>query len=198
MDEIDKRYKSFLSSWETTFREIPSILSILSSHPELCSRINLLKTFHLDHLYKIQYDYISLISRFDHPIESSFFKDYYVPIEDDSYDFFIDMSKTSFPIIYVSYFQFEPQHWYKVTLFRNINELLHSAGKSSFDMEKHFEEFWRNKHDLVHKKVNQRLLLEEFNKVQTLPIEKNSLFDHIRICLGIVILQYFGCVTYNF
>ncbi len=176
MDEIDKRYKTFLSKWGNAFGQIPSILSILRSYPELSSRINFAKSLNLDHLHKIQFEYISLISRFDHPIEASFFKEYHVPIEEDSYDYFIDMSTKGFSIFLISYFQFEPQHWYRSIIFKDVIELINSIDKSSFNIEKHFEEFRRKKRKLVNKKVEQRELLEESIKTLVLPIKENDLF----------------------
>ncbi len=175
MDEIGKRYRSFLSSWETAFCQIPSIINILSSYPELCTRINFIKHLNLDRLHKIQLEWISLVYRFDHPIETSFFKEYHVPIEEDSYDFFVDLSCKSFSIFLVSYFQLEPQHWYKTTVFSDINELIHSASNNSFNPEKHFEVFWLKQRLLVNKKVERRELLEKQSNAQGPPINKNDL-----------------------
>ncbi len=176
MNDDFRRYMQFLNSWEPVFRKIPSILNIVSSYPELCSRINFVKPLNFDHLHRIQFEWISLISRFNHPIETSFFKEYYVPIEEDSYDYFIDMSCKGFPVFFVSYFQLEPQHWYKIIVFSDINELINFTGKRSFYLDKHFEEFRLKKREMVNKKVEQRELLEKPDKRQILPIKKNDLF----------------------
>ncbi len=177
MDDAIKRYESFLSSWGSVFRKIPSILNLLSSYPELCSKINFLKPLNLDHLHEIQFEWISLISRFENPIERRFFKEYHVPVEKDSYDFFIDMSSKSLPVFRIDYFAFEPQHWYKTIVFSNINELIKSMDNDSFDLNTHFKIFWLKNRELVNKKVEQRELMGSLGNKTILPIKKNDLFN---------------------
>ncbi len=177
MDEATKRYESFLCSWGSVFRKIPSMLNLLSSYPELCSKINFQKPLNTDHLHEIQFEWISLISRFDNPIERRFFKEYHVPVEKDSYDFFIDMSSKSLPVFRIDYFAFEPRHWYETIVFSDINELIEAIDTDSFDLNMHFKIFRYRKREQVNRKVEQRELMGSSGNKTILPIEKNDLFN---------------------
>ncbi len=176
MNDDFRRYERFLNSWEHVFREIPSILNLISSYPELCSKINFLKPLNLDHLHEIHFEWISLISRFEHPIERSFFKEYHVPVEKDSYDYFIDMSSKSLPLFKIDYFAFEPRHWYETIVFSDINELIQSIDNDSFDINTHFKIFSYRQREQVNRKVEQRELMGSSGDKTILPIERNELF----------------------
>ena len=175
MNESTKRYENFLSSWGPVFQRIPSILNILSSYPELCKKIKFLSPRNLDHLHDIQKEWISVISRFDNPIETSFFKEYHVPVEKDSYDYFIDLSSDRLSIFLLNFYQSEPYHWYKSIVFNDVNELMNALHIGSFDVVAHFKEFWIHQRLLVNDKVEHSELLLDPDKWKKHKIKRNEL-----------------------
>lgn len=174
MNEPTNRYENFLSSWEPVFQRIPSILNILSSYPELCKKIKFLSPRNLDHLHDIQKEWISVISRFDNPIETSFFKEYHVPVEKDSYDYFIDLSSDRLPIFLLNFYQSEPYHWYRSIVFNDVNELMNALHIGSFDVVAHFKEFWLEERFLVNQKIEHSELMQSQDNWEKFSIKKSE------------------------
>ncbi len=178
MNEPTKRYENFLTSWEPAFQRVPSILNILSSYPELCKRINFLSPRSLDHMHEIQQEWLSLIYRFENPVDKSFFKAYYVPVEKDSYNYYIDLSSDGLSIFFLNYYQSEPSHWYKSIVFYDVNELMNALHIGCFDVEEHFKEFWQKVRVVVNQKVEHSELLQHPDNSRKLSFKNSELFVH--------------------
>ena len=97
-------FENFLQEWGLKFNQIPFILNYISSYPELASRLQNFHALSSEGLRESQLEWISLVSQLNSPVEKDFFKLYWVPIQSDSYDYFIDLSSASLPIFETNYF----------------------------------------------------------------------------------------------
>lgn len=119
-----KIWNSFLKDWGNQYINTKHILSYLNSYPEVLSNIKLTDIHKPDSIDAEHIEWLWLLSRFTHPIDIDFFKPYYVPIQKNSIDYFIDISDEKFPIFEIHYFFYEPYQWYKKYLVEDITELL--------------------------------------------------------------------------
>lgn len=175
--EKKKLFESFLTDWKVNFSKIPSVLKYLSSYPEITEKLDAFEPFNIDYLNDSQLEWVSLVAQFDNPIETDFFKDYWVPIQKDGYDYFIDLSSDSLPLFEVHYFFFEPYRWYKKYIFKDLSQFLIDIDKSSFKIENHFKELEYNKWSEINDFFRERDELGFSGKLELDPIEKESLFS---------------------
>jgi hypothetical protein len=179
MKYIDKQilFKSFLKEWGLKFNQIPFILNYISSYPELTSKLEDFHPLSSEEIKESQLEWVSLVSQFDRDIEKVFFKPYWVPIQIDSYEYFIDLSSHSLPIFSSEYFFFEPYRWYKKYLFKNITEFLSSVDDHSISLQDQLitndKERWAD----VDQLFNERNKLGFDGKIALSPIDKYYLFD---------------------
>lgn len=187
-------FDKFLIGWGKQFRNIPAILKYLTSYPEIESKLKDFFPLDLADLNNSQLEWISLVAQFDNPIETDFFKDYWVPIQKDGYDYFIDLSSESLPLFEAHYFFFEPYRWYKKYIFKDLSQFLIDIDKSSFNIESHFKELDNERWSEVTNFFNERDKLGFEGKLELDPIEKESLFKE-----GINTNYSFidNCITFN-
>ena len=130
-------FESFLSEWDNKFKKIPFILKYLASYPELVSKLNDFVPLQPEDFNQSQMEWVSLITQFDHPLDQEFFKPYWVPLQNDGYEYFIDLSSDNLSIFEIQYFFFEPYKWYKKYHFKDITELLIPVDDPSVDIIHH-------------------------------------------------------------
>lgn len=146
----------FKEKWNDKLKQIPNVLKYLSSYPEIVSKIEGFQPLSYNEVSEFQLEWISLIAQFDNPIETSFFKDYWVPIQKNGYDYFIDISSGKFPIFEVHYFFFEPYRWYKKYIVEDLTSLLSKIDDSKFDLNEYFEQLDKNRWKDVDTFFNER------------------------------------------
>ena len=132
-------FDNFLNEWELQFNKIPSILRYITSYPEIAAKFDELHPLSLESLNTSQLEWVSLVKQFDNPIETLFFKEYWVPIQKDGYDYFIDLSSEKLSVFETKYFFFEPYCWYKQFTIENLSEFLLKIDNPEFDTENFFE-----------------------------------------------------------
>ena len=135
--EKQKLFESFLNEWDYRFKNISFILKYLASYPELVSKLNNFVPLQPEEFNQSQMEWVSLITQFDHPLDHEFFKPYWVPIQNDGYDYFIDLSSDNLSLFEIQYFFFEPYKWYKKYHFKDITELLLSVDDPTVDIQHH-------------------------------------------------------------
>ena len=170
-------FESFLQEWGLKFNQIPFILNYISSYPELASRLQDFQALSPEGLKESQLEWISLISQFDRDTEKVFFKPYWVPIQSNSYNYFIDLSSASLPIFEASYFFFEPCRWFKKYLFKDITEFLTSVDNPSISLDKLLEANDEEGRLDLKRLFNERDKLGFSGKSTLRPIEKDCLFE---------------------
>jgi hypothetical protein len=132
-------FDNYLIEWELQFKKVPSILRYIISYPEIASKFDDLHPLSLESLNISQLEWVSLVKQFDNPIETIFFKEYWVPIQRDGYDYFIDLSSEKFSIFETKYFFFEPYCWYKQFIAEDLSDFLTKIDSQYFDAENFFE-----------------------------------------------------------
>lgn len=172
----EKLFKQFLNRWNKQFNQVKYILDYILTYPEIIAKLDDFQRLSTDELQNSQLEWISLVAQFDNPIETSFFKDYWVPIQKNGYDYFIDLSSESMPLFEIHYFFFEPYRWYKKYIFKNLSQFFIDIDKSGFNIERHFEELDNERWSEVTNFFNERDKLGFEGKSELGPIEKDSLF----------------------
>ncbi len=128
-------WKSFLNDWGLQFNNVIHIINYLNTYPLILSLLGLKDIIVPHQLESVQKDWINWFNKFTHEIDKQFFKPYWIPLIDNSYDAFIDISSGKFPVFAIHYFFFEPFRWYKEFYFDDITEVLLSPD-TGFDIKK--------------------------------------------------------------
>lgn len=139
MTSRDQKYKEFLHVWKDQFANLKAILFYLNTYLQ---ELHQIKRFHwitpLD-IEDEQKEWLWLISQFDNPIESKYFKPWWIPVNALEYDQFIDLSSPTFELFQVEYSFLEPYYWFKYPLIRDIPQLMLSFDNNSAFISKEKE-----------------------------------------------------------
>ena len=129
MNYSDKQqlFKNFLQEWQNQFSKIPYILKFISSYPELRGKLKDLPFLDSYEFNESQLEWISLIAQLDNPIETKYFKPWWVPITKNDYEYFIDLSKENLPIFQTHFYCREPYRWYKKVIIQDMCKFLISV-----------------------------------------------------------------------
>jgi len=114
----------FIKQWGNQLKQVYFILQYLNSYPDMLKDADI-KLITPEELLSHQKEWLWLYSKFDNEIEKDFFKPHWVSV-DSTYDVFIDMSDSNFPIfeVFYNYFDDDAYHWEKKILFSNITRLM--------------------------------------------------------------------------
>jgi hypothetical protein len=134
-----KYFDRFLVDWGSKFRMVPSILKYLTSYPEIEDKFKDFFPLELGNINNLQLEWVSLVAQFDNSLETSFFRNFWVPIKKDSYDYFIDLSSGTYSIFNATYFSFEPFGWLKEYLCHDVSKLFQSFEDKSIDIDEELE-----------------------------------------------------------
>lgn len=135
----DKLFVVFMQDWNRQFEKLKAILYYLNTYPE---ELHQIKNFYWIKPLKIedeQKEWLWLISQFDNPIESTYFKPWWIPVNALDYDQFIDLSSPTFELFQVEYSFLEPYHWIKYPMIRDIPQLMLSFDNNSAFISKEKE-----------------------------------------------------------
>lgn len=135
----ERLWISFLKDWEEQYRKVYFIIPYLRSYPEALDKIQLTNLIDIQEIDKVQKEWVWLCSHFEDDIDKEFFKSCWIPMQEDSYDVFMDISDTNFPIFETNYLFFKPYKWYKKYLIENIPDLM-LAEDTSIDLSKLLKE----------------------------------------------------------
>lgn len=125
----DIDWKKFVQNWDIQYKNAKYILSYLNTYSALLDRLKISRIHNSVNLDEAQNNWLWLCSKFEDPIEKQFFKPYWIPIEVDSYDYFMDISDMHYPVFEIHYFFFEPYRWYKKFIATDIRDLLLNLDK---------------------------------------------------------------------
>lgn len=121
--EKQKLFKTFLNEWGEKFAQIQHILHYLHTYDNVTKKLELNELLNPDEIENSQMEWVWLYSKFD-GLEKEFFKPYWVPIQSDCYNYFIDLSTKTFSVFSYHYFFFEPYQYFNLTLFKKISDLM--------------------------------------------------------------------------
>jgi hypothetical protein len=174
--EKEKLYDFFLEKWVIQFEKVPFILRYLSSYPLILDKIDNLKLIKGDELPNSQMEWVSLVYQLDNPIENMFFREFWVPIQIDGYDFFIDLSAKNLSVFEVNFFSSEPYSWYKNFLIHDLKDFFLEIAQSDFDISIFIDQFKNEKYNLITALYLQREKLGFMGKIEPDKIEKEDFF----------------------
>lgn len=121
--EKQQIFNSFLSVWKDKFSKVYYILHYLQTYPEIADRLEIGEFLRPENLISSQLEWLWLYSKFE-GMEKEFFKPYWVPVQSNSYEYFIDLSSKTYSIIGSYFFSHKATLYYKTFLFEDIAELM--------------------------------------------------------------------------
>lgn len=176
----------FKQEWGIQYQNAKHILAYMNSYPKILSTLRMKEIHNPDTLDDAQIEWIWLCSKFDNKIETDFFKVYWVPLEVNSYDYFMDISDENYSIFDINYFFYEPYKWYKKFISNDIKEILLSPD-TGLDLSKivdrnnkirwkQVDEFFKERRRLGYEG---KITIEPVNQFEIIP--KGSKSSGIRI-----------------
>lgn len=115
---------NFKQEWGIHYQNAKYILAYMNSYPKVLSTLRIKEIQNPDTLDDAQIEWIWLCSKFDNILEIDFFKPYWIPLEVNSYEYFMDLSDQNYPVFDINYFFYEPYRWYKKFISTDIKEIL--------------------------------------------------------------------------
>jgi len=102
-----------------------SILKYLSTYPEILAEMEISQLLKPDEVLHQYHDWKQLVSKYK-GLEKEFYKGYWLPIEQDNFQFFIDLSDPKYPIIETIYVMGEKhsEEYISSRLFDSATEFL--------------------------------------------------------------------------
>jgi hypothetical protein len=131
---------NFLTEWGGQFNQVKSLIKLINLYPERLRLVGLGNLYAADELDESQKEWLLLYSRLENPIETNYFKPYYVPINVDDFKVFVDLSDPGLLFIEPGY-DFKGHYWNHLTRFESALELvafLDSDNESSPPIDKRF------------------------------------------------------------
>ena len=171
--EKQQLFDAFLAEWGVQFRQVPAILRYLESYPEVAKLTGKLIT---EGLEESQREWVSLVERFDHPVERTFFPKHWVPIQQGDYDYFIDLSAEPFVLLEADFIMFYPGRWFYLTSGLNLQHFMSMISSPGFDQRVFWK--WRcsRRADLLDLHIAQRTIIKSIEEVHLDPFTPEELF----------------------
>lgn len=143
--EKNQFFNAFISFWHQEFKNLKAILRYFHTYDEQLSHSVNGQFLDENELDESQLDWLWLLSKLENPIENTFFKPNWVPVNRNEYDLFVDLSSPTFELFRAEYFCFEPYQWFKYPVIRNIPDLMISMDDfgSFLELEKEHSEITR-------------------------------------------------------
>lgn len=179
MEQRDKEilFNDFINKWGVSFSKIPFILKYIDSYPHVNEELDDFQSLDIEELNKSQLEWLSVLAQLDNPVETTYFKEYWVPIQKNGYDYFIDLSSESLPLFEAHYFCMEPHRWYSNFIINDMSSFLLEIDKPSFDIAQHLEEVNGSQWAAIEKIGLERDKLGLEGKINNEPINKESLMS---------------------
>ncbi|MCU4177302.1 hypothetical protein [Carboxylicivirga sp. N1Y90] len=116
-------FNSWYEIWGEKYEEFKGVLAYLDTSPEILFTSGIISHVTCESIDKILSEWFSLLEHLNRPVDKQFFQSCWVPVETDSYDFFVDLSDADFPIFEVHYNFTGNGSWLKDIYASNIKDL---------------------------------------------------------------------------
>ena len=185
---IESDWLKFNQEWGIHYQNAKHILAYMNSYPKVLSTLRMKEIHNSDNLDDAQIEWIWLCSKFDNILEIDFFKPYWIPLEANSYEYFMDISDENYPIFDINYFFYEPYRWYKKFVSEDIRDILLSPD-TGLDLKKILDkndkvrwiqvgEFFKERRRLGYEG---KISVEPVNHFEIIPEGSNSSKVRIRV-----------------
>lgn len=118
------QWNTFLRKWGDAFENARLMVSQLGKEVESLSSLGLGEIIDPGRMDELQRDWIRLCGVLMDPLERDAFKPWWIPVEKNSYDVFIDLSNDRLPVFRLQFFFLKPHRWYKEPVTDDISSLL--------------------------------------------------------------------------
>jgi hypothetical protein len=172
----EKLWQIIRKQWHKELEQVKYILDYLNTYPEFLSAFDIENIHTRDTIEEAYKEWIWLYNNFDNKMETDFFYPYWIPLSASSYDFFIDVSDTSLPLIESTYFFYEPYMWHKKVLYKSMQDLLLDADipvKLTNTKEEKIEE----QLEMFRQFMQQREQLAFSGNLEIEPVKLNELYN---------------------
>lgn len=113
----------FYKKWDKDLEKVMYILQYLHTYPNILNKIDIEDLITPNELKQKCQEWIHLYSKYD-GMEKDFFKPYWLPLQRNSYNYFLDISDNKYPVFSYSFFPFEPYSYTKTILFDSITDFM--------------------------------------------------------------------------
>lgn len=139
-------FDEFRNKWgEELLGKVFGAVNILASYPEISKNLENITKFEKEEFYSYQLEWVSLVAQFDHPMDKDFFKDHWLTIQKDNYDFFIDISSESLRLFELDFFSDQPESWYCIPVCDDLNDFLLDVSNGNKDYTNFFSDYIKRK-----------------------------------------------------
>ncbi len=121
MNEIN--LNDILTKWDKDIEQISFILQYLHTYPEILKKIEIEDLITPDEIIPRYEEWINLYLKYE-GLEKEFFKPYWLPLQRNSYEYFLDISDNQYPVFSFFFMPFEPYSYSKQMLFDSISEFM--------------------------------------------------------------------------
>jgi hypothetical protein len=160
-----KLFAEFMDEWGEQFSKVQPILNYLRSYPIMLEKTRFWGKFVSSGIEEKQLEWISLVAQLDHPLDKKMFKPFWVPIFEDSYEFFIDISDPGYPIFEEIFFWLKPYDYYPVFLSFEIDKVLASLDEDEEYIHEMFRMHEKGKSVFFNDLCEFYKVLEKHNKI---------------------------------
>jgi hypothetical protein len=126
---MDSSIDAFLTSWSESFLKVHNGINLLSGF-----EVNQLGRYHpgngitFEERITRQKVWLNHFNGLE-DLDKAFFKPYWVPVQEDLCNWFVDLSDPGFPVVRGFFFDLEPKGWHKILINCYLSELILSIEK---------------------------------------------------------------------
>lgn len=159
---IDDMPKEKIIEYNQELKDCSAILKYLSTYPDILEEMEINQLLKPDEVIKQYQDWKHLVSQYN-GLEKEFYRDYWFPIEQDNFQYFIDLSSPLLPIIETIYVMGgkHEEEYISSNLFESTSQFL-LLMENREELSEYFE---------------RHLMLKYFNHSDLIDFESNPLED---------------------
>lgn len=116
-------WELFIKKWEKQFNDAKHILRYLNTYPQWTKDLRIKELNTEKKIENTQKEWLWLLSKLEHPDDIDFLKPWWVMLETNDFNSFIDLSDPYYPIFETKFYDFVKPNWCKVVLFPKISEM---------------------------------------------------------------------------
>lgn len=121
--EKTQLFANFTHKYGERLEKFRPILQYLNTYPEVISALKIGELIKPEELENHQKEWVWLVSQYD-GLEKTHFKPYWVPVERENFNFFIDISNESFPLFDSTFYISKPYSYFNTILFDSITSFM--------------------------------------------------------------------------
>lgn len=123
-DIKDQLFNDFFIEWQNKYEKLKDLLRYLETYSETLAQIKDFSLIKANDLDQEQREWLWLLTRLNNPIDTGFFKPWWILANSNEYDQFIDLSSPTFELFQIGYFPFQPYQWFKIPLIPDIQQFM--------------------------------------------------------------------------